>query len=174
MKNAEKKVNIGIQILRMISCIWVVSNHCYYSKNNKMLHFYLTSKNFHVPIFMFLSFYFYYKHLNDKNIKKIKMRFNRLLIPYLIWPLIFLISNNIWHKIFGIGNFKRIISLWDYFTQIIHSGTYYAPFWFLTVVLLFSLFLRFLRFYFQATFYFLYKYLLLLFINYIAQIYTHI
>ena len=141
MKNAEMKVNIGIQILRLICCFWVVSDHCYRSKNNKIAHFFLTTKKlFHVPVFMFLSFYFYYKHLKDQSIKKIKVRFNRLLIPYLIWPLIFLISNNICHKIFGFGNFKRILSLWDYFSQIIHSGQYYPPFWFTTVVSLFSLF----------------------------------
>jgi hypothetical protein len=43
----------------------------------------------HVPTFYLLSFYFCFKLFKSKDLRKIKMRFQRLLMPYFIWPIIF-------------------------------------------------------------------------------------
>ena len=66
----DKKINVGIQILRMISCVGVITTHSYNSNWNRLLHYYLNVNPLHVPNFMFISFYFYYNHLLTKNIKK--------------------------------------------------------------------------------------------------------
>ena len=49
----------------------------------------------HVPTFFILSFYFSYFSFKSKNIQKIKIRFQRLLIPYFLWPIIFWSFNNV-------------------------------------------------------------------------------
>ena len=124
----------------MISCLWVVTNHCYSSLRYKNLHYYLYRKPFHVPNFMFLSFYFYYKYLKERKINKIIQRFQRLLIPYLIWQFIFLIINNICQKFFGWGNYGRYLSFKDYFIQIIIGSRYLDLFWYLNVLLFLYIF----------------------------------
>ena len=90
----------------MILSFWVVAHHCCIIKNQKLKYF-MDKKRFHVPTFMFMSFYFFYKNISQKNIIKIKLRFERLLIPYIIWPLFILFINNLFYIIFGVGQFKR-------------------------------------------------------------------
>ena len=79
MKNG--KINYSLQLLRLISSFWVVLHHSY-SKIHKIIN----KGRFHVPTFMIMSFYFYYNTSKTKNIIKIKQRFQRILIPYIIWP----------------------------------------------------------------------------------------
>lgn len=134
-----KKINIGLQILRMISSFWVVIVHCYNSFHNKKLHYYLHQKTFHVPNFMLLSFYFYYKLISKRNINKIMQRFQRLLIPYLIWPFFFLLINYAYKFFFNKGIFRSNITLKDYLIQIIIGSHYYSLFWYLTVLLFLTL-----------------------------------
>jgi fucose 4-O-acetylase-like acetyltransferase len=81
----SKKVNFGIEILRMIMAFWVVLNHCYKTKN-EILHNIIFCHKFHVPTFIIISFYFYYNSLSLKNINKIKSRLEKLFWPYLIYP----------------------------------------------------------------------------------------
>lgn len=59
-RSNNKRINIGIQILRMISCFGVITTHCYNLNWNKRLQYYLYVNPLHVPNFMFISFYFYY------------------------------------------------------------------------------------------------------------------
>ena len=121
------KINLGIELLRFILCLWVVVIHC--SKKTKN-NFKLFSKGFHVPTFFMLSFYFYYPTLSDKNISKIKARFKRLIYPYLFWPIITLILNNILIKFTSLSNFRNAILIKDYFVQIIFGTKYCKIFWF--------------------------------------------
>ena len=71
--------NLGLELLRAILCFWVVLFH-----NLRIKNIYLKKiikiKIFHVPTFIFISFYFLYKNLCERNIHKIKFRFKRLLI----------------------------------------------------------------------------------------------
>ena len=121
------KINLGIELLRFILCLWVVVIHC--SKKTKN-NFKLFSKGFHVPTFFMLSFYFYYPTLSDKNISKIKARFKRLIYPYLFWPIITLILNNILIKFTSLSKFRNAILIKDYFVQIIFGTKYCKIFWF--------------------------------------------
>jgi fucose 4-O-acetylase-like acetyltransferase len=91
--NNRQNKNINIELLRMILCFWIVTNHTYNFKNNKFAK--IIKSSFHVPSFMIISFFFFYKSLYTRNINKIKERFQRLLVPYFIWPIIILIINNL-------------------------------------------------------------------------------
>lgn len=55
----DKKINLGIEILRMFLCFWVLCFHCLKkNKINYFLFFIAKTKFFHVPCFCFISFYF--------------------------------------------------------------------------------------------------------------------
>lgn len=86
------KVNYGLQLLRMIMSFWVVLNHCYKTKNN-LLYKIIFGHRFHVPTFIFISFYFFYKNISIKNIDKMKVRLEKLFLPYLIYPIFIWLLN---------------------------------------------------------------------------------
>ena len=93
MKTQNNK-NYGLEILRMILCFWVVLFHCLKkTDNNIILNF--KRKMFHVPSFFFISFYFIFPIIRRKNTNKMILRLERLLIPYLFWPLITFAVNNL-------------------------------------------------------------------------------
>jgi fucose 4-O-acetylase-like acetyltransferase len=87
----EKKINIGLAILRIYLSFVVVTVHSFKPKATIRQKFIIKIiyNSIHVPNFYILSFYFCYNLFNSKNIRKIKIRFQRLLIPYFIWPIIF-------------------------------------------------------------------------------------
>lgn len=66
----NKKLNLGIQILRMILCFWVIAFH--YSGNKNKKKYKILNTVFHIPTFMLLSFYLTYKIFKFKNIFKFK------------------------------------------------------------------------------------------------------
>ena len=152
MEHKNQQTNIGLQLLRMVLCFWIIAVHITTKVNNKNLYSYLYLKHFHVPCFMFLTFYFYYKHLRMLNIYKIIYRFKRLLIPTLIWPLIFLIINNLCFKLYRISIYEKTLSLKHYFYQIIGIIYYAGSFWYLEVVLFISLFFTICAFLFPNNF----------------------
>ena len=96
--------NLGIQILRFLLCLWVVFVHCSHIKRQ---HEKIFKKGFHVPGFFMLAFYFFYPILYDRRINKIIQRFQRLLIPYILWPAIVIILNFIFNNIFNIISFNN-------------------------------------------------------------------
>ena len=69
--------------------------------------------NYHVRVFTIISFYFSYKTLSSLNTQKISKRFQRLLIPYIIWPIIvyfvnkYVISKYIEVKIYTFEQVKQ-------------------------------------------------------------------
>lgn len=93
----EKKFNIGLAILRIYLSFLVVTSHCFKPKSeiNKKITIKIIHNSIHVPTFYLLSFYFCYKLFKSKDIRKIKIRFQRLLIPYFIWPIIIFSLNNL-------------------------------------------------------------------------------
>ena len=94
IKPNKKNINLGLEILRVLLAFWVLVFHCGEIKSI-LLRKILIIRAFHVPTFIIISFYFSFKIINNKNIIKIKERFIRLLFPYIIWPLIIWIFNNI-------------------------------------------------------------------------------
>lgn len=99
----DKKINIGLASLRIYLSFLVVTTHCY--SPGATIRKYLIIKNlicnwFHVPAFYIMSFYFSYKLFKSKDITKIKIRFQRLLIPYFIWPIIIWLLHNLISSLF--------------------------------------------------------------------------
>ena len=75
----NKKINYGLELLRLILCFFVVIQHCY------KYGYKLNKGKFHVPTFMIISFYFYYNTLKTKSNIKIKQRFQRILAYFIIY-----------------------------------------------------------------------------------------
>ena len=100
-KNINKNRIIGIEILRLILCYWVVSYHYTSRKYAKQKYlFFIKTKYYHVPCFTFISFYFTSNLFINRDIERIKNRLERLLIPYIIYPVfIWLINIKIINKI---------------------------------------------------------------------------
>ena len=103
----SKKINIkekivGIELLRIYLSILVVNTHCF--KNPQKIKNIILSRilrnGLHVPTFFIISFYFFQNNLFSRNLDKYKKRFQRLLIPYLFWPvIIWIIINHYWNLI---------------------------------------------------------------------------
>ena len=74
-----------------------------------------------------MSFFFCYRIIYSKNITKIRERFERLLIPYFIWPIIILIINNIFYLSL---NIKLKISLKELLIQYKTGHNIVAVLWF--------------------------------------------
>ena len=96
MKN-EKKINTSLAFLKIYLSFLVVNWHCYTPKDEikKKIIVKLIHNIAHVPTFYIISFYFCCNLFKSKNIKRIKKRFQRLLIPYFIWPIIIWPLNNL-------------------------------------------------------------------------------
>ena len=129
MKNnvENKKINLGIEILRSLLCLWIVIVH---QSIIKKKHIKYLKRHFHVPTFIFLSFIFFYPSLYARVINKILSRFQRLLIPYIFWPLLILIVNNFLFFFFSFSQFSRLLTLKDIYIQIIIGSKYHEIFWF--------------------------------------------
>ena len=166
MNNMHKKINInkGIQILRMILCLWVLSFH--YLNRKKLNYFFFCffkTKFFHVPCFSFITFYYSYNIFSKGKFSKFKARLERLLIPYLIWPLLVFIKNNISneHKKFSLIHLKN---------QIIFGSKFIVPLWYLFSIIIITIFFYILSKLFIK--YFLFIAQLLMIISYVF-LYSH-
>lgn len=92
MKEINKKVkNYGIDLLRVLLSFMVVLDHFFDEQKKKKFKHILY---FHIPTFFLISFYYTYKTFASFNISKIKLRFERLIIPFLFWTSIGFILNN--------------------------------------------------------------------------------
>ena len=93
----KKNINIGFASLRIYLSFLVVITHCYNpnASTRKKIIIKLIINSIHVPNFYLIYFYFCYNIFKSKNVRKIKIRFQRLFIPYLVWPIIILSLNNL-------------------------------------------------------------------------------
>ena len=125
-KNKSKRqLNKGIQILRMFLSYLIIQLH-FYNYNltkNKILIFFKHAAGFYVPTFFVISYYFSYKIFLIKNIIKMKLRLKRILIPYIFWPIIFLIINNLYY-------IEYKITLKDLYIQLLTGKRIHFVFWF--------------------------------------------
>ena len=151
----SKLLNLGIQLLRILLSFWVLFIHSFYFTEKNPMKKYLKEKMFHVPTFMFISFYFFYNYIAKRDTYKIQKRLQRLLIPYIIWPTIFFFIDNSINKIFEIKIFKRKITLKEYFYQIVLGHKFYPPFWYLSVLLFLSILFSIFAYLFKTHFLFI-------------------
>jgi hypothetical protein len=125
----EKKLNVGIQILRMIFSFHILVFHCINRKlySSKIIIFIVKKVDIDLGVFFIMSFYYSYHSFNSKNIEKIKQRFYRLLIPYIIWPLFFFMIHNF--SCYLNGKKKNIKSYLLYYQLLVGNGIHFV-FWF--------------------------------------------
>ena len=137
MKTLKNKNN-GLELLRMFLCFWVVLFHSLrISDSNLILNF--KKKMFHVPSFFFISFYFLFPIIQNRNIDRMALRLERLLIPYIFWPLITWCMSNLFFLIFKKSRFDRLLTLYELLKQLIIGRKFYGQFWFLFNLLFFTI-----------------------------------
>ena len=122
--------NVYLALLRMYLSFLVVNSHCFNPYKNNIHNKFLLKilrNNKHVPNFFIISFYFCYKLVLKRDIPKIKQRFERLLIPYFIWPIIIWILNNISYHILKI---KLKTSFNDLKIQYLTGHNFLTVLWF--------------------------------------------
>lgn len=143
-KSKIKEINNGIQILRMILSYLILQLHCYNIKltKNKILIFLFKADGFYVPTFYIIAYFFSFKDLQLKNIFKIRLRLKRIIIPYIIWPLLFFIRNNINYYFYKENNNHKIKGL---VIQLLCGVGIHSVFWFqcnlILSYILFSIFI---------------------------------
>ena len=161
MKDLSKShFNLGLQILKMFLCFWVVLIHSSEPKN-KMIKELFFKKRFHVPTFTVISFYCLFPIISTRNIEKIKQRFTRLLIPYIIIPLIIWIFNNIIYFYFHINRVRRELYFINLFNQFIIGRDFHGVFWYQSNILFITLLFFIISFIFKNMFLIILKIFLL-------------
>lgn len=130
--------NYGLELLRMLLCYWVVLYHCLLTTDIEFIKS-LKRKMFHVPCFFFISFFFLFRVIIGKNIKKMILRLERLLIPYFIWPIIIWVFNNIFYCSLKISRFGKFLPFIYLAKQLIIGRLFQAQFWFLFNLLFFTI-----------------------------------
>ena len=155
----ERNINYGLSILKTFLSFSVIKTHFFNrsSTKNKILICLLgKNRHIHVPCFFIMSFYFNYKCLISKDSKKNYKRFERLLIPYIFWPIIAYSINNIfcWYN-----NLKIQFTLNNLITQIILGFGIIDPLWFqidlMLTMVLFLIILHIFKKYYFFVFYFI-------------------
>ena len=135
-ENRKQNFNVFFALLRMYLSLLVINTHCFRPSKSFYKYIYiakLLKNNIHVPIFYIMSFYFCYELFSSKNIIKIKLRFERIIIPYIIWPIIFYILNNF------LINYKNKITVNDLIKQLLYGHNFFPVLWFQYVLIIMTL-----------------------------------
>lgn len=128
--NAKRKYNIFLAILRAYLALNIINIHFLRTPPPILMNKYIIRiirNNLPIHTFFLMSFYFSHKLFLSKNIEKIKKRFERLLIPYLFWPIIIWILNNFLYYTFKL-NFK--LSLNELKIQLMTGHCFMSVLWF--------------------------------------------
>lgn len=155
------ELNIGIRILRIFLSFMVVIDHFY---NWKKLHKYYYILYYHIPSFFLISFYFTYKTLISFNIKKIKLRLERLLIPYFSWSIISWLIRIFYYYIM---KKKCSHSLKDFIANLINGHIFNVVLWFQNILILLTFKFLIIIYLFRNNYLTIFQ--LLLIISYILQ-----
>jgi len=153
LKNSIKKINLGIELLRMILSFLIVLVHFYVNKKSKFYFFLFQNLSYYVPSFFFISFYFSYKPFTSKNVEKIKERFIRILIPYMGWPILFWLKNNYLYYTYEI---KENILIKNIYYQLLVGCGIHGIFWFLFNLLFISTLFVIIIFLFNSNYIYIY------------------
>lgn len=154
-----KKINFGIEFLRMILSLLVVLVHNFNYRNTKLQTFPIRNLPYYIPTFLIISFYFSFNTFASRNIEKMKQRFIRILFPYIGWPIIFWIRGIYLHYIYGRN---ENILLKNLFYQLLIGDGTYGIFWFLFNLIFCSFFFGIIILLFKQ------KYLFVLALVYLA------
>ena len=162
-----KNLNFGFSILKSLLCFSVITRHCFNNKTTKnIIILFITKRRLiHVPSFILMSFYFNHNTFISSDITKKRIRFQRLVIPYVGWPIIAFIFGNIFkkYKYFSkLSSFKLLIH------QIITGqGQGIFHFWYLFDLILTTFIFYFIIMIFKKKYLFVLN--LMLFFSYFLQ-----
>lgn len=129
----KEKYNMTFCILSGIAIIMIVAGHVGYNvlTVGDLFPYY----SFHVPLFMFISGYFYKDTEEEHPLAYFKKKVKRLLVPYFIWNVLYGVVAWLLRFIgFGMG---ENISLWTLFVEPFVSGyqfIYNYAAWFVPVL----------------------------------------
>ena len=151
-KSKIKERNIGLEILRVLLCFWVLLFHFLHKSNNKILNT-LLIKKFHVPCFFFISFFYFFPIVADKNIYKMKLRLERLFIPFILWPSFIWSFNNIIYLTFNKNRIGRLLSIEELTLQILTGRKFMIQLWFLFHLLFLSIIFFILSYLYHVLFF---------------------
>ena len=92
--STKKSLNSGIEILKVILTFLILVYHSLKenivdNKVNRIEKILIKIVPLYFSTFFVIFFYFTYNIFSSRNIKKIKERFIRLIVPYIYWPFIF-------------------------------------------------------------------------------------
>ena len=156
----KTEYNFGVDFLRVLLSYSVILDHLY---NKSILKKYFYILYYHIPTFLLISFYFTFNTLVSYNIKKIKLRFERLIIPYIFWSIIGFILRIIYYKL----NLGRQWSLKEFIQHLICGHILNVPLWYLVILILTTQLFLIIIFIFKK--YSLITFFFLLIICYILQ-----
>ena len=171
-QNLEKKTaknikvyNYGLSILKSYLAFVVIVSHQFSRRTtkNKIILTIDDNRKIHVPSFFIMSFYFTYHTLLSLNIKKLFSRLLRLLIPYIIWPVILLQINREYNHKFH-KNLKESIE--DLKFQLYWGSGFLGQFWFQWDVIVTSLLFVLIIFIFKKHYLFILQLILILFYHF--------
>ena len=126
------QLNISVALLKMLMCFEVVCCHFWlYEKTDVPIFltpFYVL-KDCAVPVFMLLSFFYFYKHLDEMNLNKLMMRIKRLYIPQFVWGVVYWLLFSLLDILLKVDHVKGLKSLgWQIFTG--HSEALNPSMWY--------------------------------------------
>ena len=108
-KSSKIQRNLGLEILRMLLCFRIILLH-YYSGKNKYILILIRNRT-QVSCFFFISFYFLYPIVSTRNTYKMKLRLERLFIPFIVYPILVWIINNLMFFIIKFNRFSRFLTI---------------------------------------------------------------
>ena len=127
-KNNQRKFDIGLQILRVIICYFVIIAHFYNGHNSTIIFRHIIALfRTHVSVFFILAFYFSYSTIISSNTLKLCERLKRLIIPYFSWPIIIWILNKFLPKDYKLS---KCMSVEDLKYQLLYGVRFLSIFWF--------------------------------------------
>ena len=154
--NGKKEKNYGIALLRIILCFMVVLDHFYNERKQKKIVYLLY---YHIPTFFLISFYYTYHSFATFSITKIKLRFERLLVPYICWSFISWILNNIYFYIF---KKKCKHSIYELLLHLLHAHFFIPALWFQNIIILTTLIISIIIFMFKNDYLLIFQIIMIL------------
>lgn len=128
INNDKKYFDIGLSLLRVFICYFVIIAHCYNRSNSSIIFKKINSLfKTHVLIFFIMGFYFSYKTIISSNPKQKIDRLKRLIIPYFLWPIILWFINKIVPKDYKIS---KCMTIEDLIYQLLYGSRYLSVLWF--------------------------------------------
>ena len=133
----KKAINYGLEILRMQMSFWIILNHLYKPKNRQINNI-IIKHRFHVPTFLIISFYFLNYNLSVRKITKFKERLERLLIPYILYPIFTYFLFNSLFYFFSFNSLKA--NLYQLITQFLIGRGICGVLWFHFNIIIITIF----------------------------------